>query len=214
MRAVVFDTGEHGVGGRAATRCGDDGSLAKGLSSPPLSALAPLQQQKLVFDHAAQCFSTSDAAFRQQVDAWEAAGVVSRWRGPVGTLAAGAGFQPLGPDASPLYAAAGGMRRLAEHMATEVQCSCVALVQAFCVQQAPLPAAAAAAAFVALTACCGCCMRCAGCDALVRCGGAGAANVGVTHVGVAGGRRLAADGRQQGPRHVWSCGHCTQWQVC
>ncbi|WIA18940.1 hypothetical protein OEZ85_003609 [Tetradesmus obliquus] len=115
MRAVVFDTGEHGVGGRAATRSSSDASLHAEWISPSLAAVRNLN---LRFDHAAQCFTATDPAFQQQVQAWLAAGVVQRWQGPVGVLRPGGTFEPLG-DATPLYVATGGMRQLAQHMADE-----------------------------------------------------------------------------------------------
>lgn len=116
MQAVIFDTGEHSVGGRAATRTTRDESLRHEWISPEHPGL---QKANLVFDHAAQCFSATDPAFRQQVASWEAAGIVQRWQGPVGTLKSGGGFEPLSSDA-PLYIANGGMRALAQHMADQV----------------------------------------------------------------------------------------------
>ena len=100
----MFDTGEHGVGGRLATRASADGSLS---GAPPGS--------ELVFDHAAQYFTAADPAFAAMVADWQAAGVVEEWRGPVGALRAGA-FTP-DPSPGPRYVARGGMRRLATHLA-------------------------------------------------------------------------------------------------
>lgn len=102
----MFDTGEHGVGGRLGTRSSADGSL-KG--APPGAAL--------VFDHAAQYFTAADPAFKAMVADWQAAGVVEEWQGPVGTLHGGA----FTPDAStePRYVARGGMRCLASHLAAQ-----------------------------------------------------------------------------------------------
>ncbi|KAL4432882.1 hypothetical protein ABPG77_008208 [Micractinium sp. CCAP 211/92] len=102
LRSVVFDTGEHGVGGRLATRSSNDGSL-KG--APP----------GLVFDHAAQFFTATHPAFKAMVDEWERDGVVCRWDGPVGTLENGA-FAPDDSGAS-RYVARRGMRSLATHLA-------------------------------------------------------------------------------------------------
>lgn len=116
MQAVVFDTGEHSVGGRAATRTTQDSSIRQEWVSPDHSGLS---KANLVFDHAAQCFTATDPAFQQQVASWEAAGVVQRWQGAVGTLTPGGVFKPLSPD-TPLYVAKGGMRRLAQHMAEQV----------------------------------------------------------------------------------------------
>src|SRR5689334_292951 len=99
MKAVVFDTGEHTVGGRAATRTTQDNSLHQEWIHPDHPAL---KQANLVFDHAAQCFTATDPGFKQQVEAWEAAGVVQRWRGAVGTLKPGGVFERLSSDL-PLY---------------------------------------------------------------------------------------------------------------
>jgi predicted NAD/FAD-dependent oxidoreductase len=71
MKAVVFDTGEHSVGGRAATRTSKDPSLHAEWISP---SLAKVKNLNLTFDHAAQCFTATDPAFQQQVQAWLAAG--------------------------------------------------------------------------------------------------------------------------------------------
>lgn len=98
---TVFDTGEHGVGGRLATRSAADGSLP---DAPP----------GLLFDHAVQFFTATDPWFSALAQQWEAAGVVHRWEGAVGVLAAGR-FEPL-PAGPPRYIAAGGMRALAQHL--------------------------------------------------------------------------------------------------
>ncbi|PSC72920.1 hypothetical protein C2E20_4073 [Micractinium conductrix] len=102
LRTVVFDTGEHGVGGRLATRASADGSL-KG--APP----------GLVFDHAAQFFTATHPSFQCMVDQWEADGAVRRWDGPVGALRDGA-FSP-DPATQPRYVGARGMRSLATYLA-------------------------------------------------------------------------------------------------
>jgi len=118
MKAVVFDTGEHGVGGRAATRTTADTSIhSDWLSS---SNSSTLRSAGLLFDNAAQCFTATDAAFQQQCEAWVAAGAARRWQGPVGTLKQGGSFEPLNPGVA-VYVASGGMRQLAEHMAEEVR---------------------------------------------------------------------------------------------
>lgn len=117
MRAVVFDTGEHSVGGRAATRTTRDNSIRQEWISPDHLGL---MKANLMFDHAAQCFTATDPAFQQQVAAWETAGVVKRWQGAVGTLKSGGVFEPLSPGV-PLYVANGGMRKLAQHMAEQVR---------------------------------------------------------------------------------------------
>lgn len=116
MKAAVFDTGEHGVGGRAATRTTTDPSVRADWLSKDSSAA--LRAAGLTFDHAAQCFTATDPAFQQQCEAWVAAGAAKRWQGPVGTLKPGGVFTPL--DSSvPVYVATGGMRQLAESMAEE-----------------------------------------------------------------------------------------------
>ena len=68
-KAVIFDTGEHGVGGRLATRSTDDFSLGpKGRSAPGLG------DGRVTADHAAQFFTASDPAFASMVQRWEAEG--------------------------------------------------------------------------------------------------------------------------------------------
>lgn len=54
IRSVVFDTGEHSVGGRLGTRSRRDGSLH------PDWLPADLAGVDLAFDHAAQCFTATD----------------------------------------------------------------------------------------------------------------------------------------------------------
>lgn len=105
LRSVVFDTGEHGVGGRLATRSSADGSL-KG--APP----------GLVFDHAAQFFTASDPAFCAMVERWAADGVVARWHGPVGRLRDGAFTRD---DSQERWVAPGGMRALAQYLAGQAR---------------------------------------------------------------------------------------------
>jgi hypothetical protein len=118
MKAAVFDTGEHGVGGRAATRTTTDPSVHADWLSKDSSAA--LRAAGLTFDHAAQCFTATDPAFKQQCEAWVAAGAAKRWQGPVGMLKPGGVFTPL--DSSvPVYVATGGMRQLAQSMAEEVR---------------------------------------------------------------------------------------------
>lgn len=117
----MFDTGEHGVGGRAATRDASDGSLRAEWLPPNLLAEDGAPPQGLVFDHAAQAFTATDPAFAAQTRAWEAAGVVRRWDGPVGMLHPGGHWKPLPDDAPPLWVPTRGMRALAEHMAHEVR---------------------------------------------------------------------------------------------
>lgn len=133
MKAVVFDTGERGVGGRAATRTTADTSIHSNWLSSNSSAL---HSAGLIFDHAAQCFTATDAAFQQQCEAWVAAGAAQRWQGPVGTLKQGGVFEPLNPGVA-VYVAAGGMRQLAEHMAEEVRHAVMCCVQCCALHQQP-----------------------------------------------------------------------------
>lgn len=105
IESCVFDTGEHGVGGRLATRVSADGSLP---SEAP---------QGLVFDHAAQFFTVSDPRFARHVKRWQAAGAVKRWGGPVGSLCADGTCKPV--PSNDRYVAVGGMRSLAEHLVAE-----------------------------------------------------------------------------------------------
>ena len=94
--SVVYDTGEHGPGGRLATReLGRD----KGLR----------------FDHAAQYITATDARFAALAARWREAGVVEEWRGAVGVLRPGGAFAPL-PSAAGRLVAPAGMRSLAEHI--------------------------------------------------------------------------------------------------
>lgn len=118
-KAVVFDTGEHGVGGRAATRSTTDPSIHSDWL-PNKSQGPALRSAGLLFDHAAQCFTATDPAFQQQCEAWVAAGAAKRWQGAVGTLKPGGVFEPLDQSVA-VYVATGGMRQLAEHMAEEVR---------------------------------------------------------------------------------------------
>ncbi len=92
----MYDTGEHGPGGRLGTRA--------------------LGRDKLLrFDHAAQFFVATAPRFEAQVARWCAAGVVAPWDGAVGTLRPGGAFAALA--ATPTrYIAPAGMRSLAEHI--------------------------------------------------------------------------------------------------
>ncbi|KAL4853472.1 Renalase [Chlorella vulgaris] len=103
LRHWCAHAGEHGVGGRLATRCSLDGSL-KG---------APAG---LLFDHAAQFFTATDPAFTSMVHRWEADGAVMRWTGPVGMLAEGH-FVPDDGQGAVRWVARGGMRQLAQYLA-------------------------------------------------------------------------------------------------
>ena len=96
ISSVVYDTGEHGVGGRLGTR-----ELGR--------------DKALVFDHAAQYFTANDQRFSDRVSRWRAAGVVAPWTGAVGTLSVGGAFAPL-PALPQRYFATEGMRSLAEYV--------------------------------------------------------------------------------------------------
>ena len=60
-----------------------------------------------VLDHGAQFFTVRSTAFRSEVDRWLTAGVVHEWC---------RGFDEVG-DGHPRYAAAGGLNRVAKHLA-------------------------------------------------------------------------------------------------
>ncbi|KIY94403.1 hypothetical protein MNEG_13559 [Monoraphidium neglectum] len=113
IRSVVFDTGEHSVGGRLATRASAAGSFRQEWVPPAL------QGADLAFDHAAQYFTATDPRFKAMVDEWVAAGAVREWRGPVGTLQDGC-FEALPADGPTRYIATGGMASLAKHLASPV----------------------------------------------------------------------------------------------
>lgn len=124
IKSTVFDTGEHGVGGRLATRTASDGSLRnpEALSTDP---------ELLVFDHAAQYFSASDPRFVQMVERWEGSGAVKQWDGPtVGTLQSPEGrFTAFKDRDTPRYIGVGGMRELAEYLAATAEASTFVNVQ-------------------------------------------------------------------------------------
>jgi len=60
IRSVVFDTGEHGPGGRLATRTSADRSIRRDWLGPAGGHLAGAQMR---FDHAAQYFTVSDPRY-------------------------------------------------------------------------------------------------------------------------------------------------------
>ncbi|KAK8919042.1 hypothetical protein KSP39_PZI021537 [Platanthera zijinensis] len=97
VRSTVFDTGVHGLGGRMATR-----------------ALVE-SQQHLVFDHAAQFFTASDARFQKLVEKWMSEGLVREWTGAVGILEAGGRFTTI-PSSTAKYIGIQGMRPLADSL--------------------------------------------------------------------------------------------------
>jgi predicted NAD/FAD-dependent oxidoreductase len=121
VRSTVFDTGEHGVGGRLATRAAADGSLRR-QPPPPRAAMAR-------FDHAAQYLSPIDPEFAAMAARWEAEGAVRRWDGAVGELLPGGAFRPLPPGAAPRLVGAGGMRALAEHLAARAEATGLSRVE-------------------------------------------------------------------------------------
>ncbi|KAK3136913.1 hypothetical protein QOZ80_5BG0444890 [Eleusine coracana subsp. coracana] len=98
VRAVVFDTGMHGLAGRMATRA--------------------VGGEQLVFDHAAQFFTATDERFQKLVDAWVDRGLVREWRGLIGELEAGGRFRPI-PSSTPRYIGVNGMRPLADSIMPE-----------------------------------------------------------------------------------------------
>jgi len=101
---TVFDKGRQ-PGGRMATRAiGDD-----------------------AFDHGAQYFTARSALFRQQVETWAAAGVVSRGDARVVTLAAGA--CTAAPDAQ-RFVGVPGMNAVATHVAAGLRVRAASRVQA------------------------------------------------------------------------------------
>ena len=114
ITSVVFDTGEHGVGGRMATRSSCDGSLPLGLSTDNPSGI--------IFDHAAQYMTVSNDKFSCVVNEWEHEGVVEVWNGPVGIITKDRQYVSLDPSTSgsSRYVAGGGFRALAEHMAQKL----------------------------------------------------------------------------------------------
>jgi len=97
ISSVVYDTGEHGVGGRLGTR-----------------DLGPAR----VFDHAAQYFTATDARFSERVARWQKQDVVAPWAGAVGSLSSTGAFTPL-PPTPQRYFATSGMRSLAEYILAE-----------------------------------------------------------------------------------------------
>uniref|UniRef100_A0A0E0JBZ7 Amine oxidase domain-containing protein n=1 Tax=Oryza nivara TaxID=4536 RepID=A0A0E0JBZ7_ORYNI len=105
VRAVVFDTGMHGLGGRMATRA--------------IAAAGDQQQQQLVFDHAAQFFTASDERFKRVVDEWMDKGLVREWGGLIGELDAGGHFRPMPSSSPPRYIGVDGMRPLADAILPE-----------------------------------------------------------------------------------------------
>jgi predicted NAD/FAD-dependent oxidoreductase len=116
--SVVFDTGEHGVGGRLATRSSLDASLLKTTPSPP-----PLPQNSMVFDHAAQYIQSNNPAFINILHQWERKMFIKEWKGTIGSIEKPgtlSEFPKNGDSFSKVYVAEGGMRQLATNMSTEL----------------------------------------------------------------------------------------------
>jgi len=115
--SVVFDTGEHGVGGRLATRSSVDASLLKTTPSSP-----PLPQNSMVFDHAAQYIQSYNPAFINILHQWERKMFIKEWKGTIGRIEKPGTLSefPQNGDYSKVYVAEGGMRQLATDMSTEL----------------------------------------------------------------------------------------------
>ncbi|KAJ4719689.1 FAD/NAD(P)-binding oxidoreductase family protein [Melia azedarach] len=95
VKSTVFDTGNHGLGGRMGTRM--------------------IGPQPLIFDHAAQFFTVNDSRFGQLVAGWLERGLVKQWEGVIGELEVGGKFSPF-PSSPPRYIGANGMRPLADSL--------------------------------------------------------------------------------------------------
>ncbi|KAH9659262.1 hypothetical protein KPL70_023790 [Citrus sinensis] len=117
VKSTVFDTGNHGLGGRMGTRM--------------------IGPQPLIFDHAAQFFTVNDSQFHELVDGWLERGLVRPWEGVIGELEVGGQFTPF-PSSPPKYIGVNGMRPLADSLlAQRLELSSVwALLAAF---EDPLP---------------------------------------------------------------------------
>jgi predicted NAD/FAD-dependent oxidoreductase len=122
IKSTVFDTGEHSVGGRVATRS----AIGSSLRNPEPRTLDP----RLVFDHAAQYFTASDPRFVQMVESWRAKGAVGEWKsGSVGllNLSPSSNNNKTPPTYTPIqqnrkmYIGKGGMRQLAEFLASTAE---------------------------------------------------------------------------------------------
>ncbi|KAJ8759431.1 hypothetical protein K2173_006961 [Erythroxylum novogranatense] len=93
VKSTVFDTGNHGLGGRMGTRV--------------------IDPQPLVFDHAAQFFTVSDPQFAELANRWVEKGLIQQWEGTIGKLEMGGLFTPF-PTSPPRYIGVNGMRSLAD----------------------------------------------------------------------------------------------------
>lgn len=78
-----------------------------------------IEPRQLIFDHAAQFFTVSDALFAEIVNDWRQKSLVGEWQGTVGELEAGGQFVPL-PSSPPRYIGVNGMRPLADSLLSEV----------------------------------------------------------------------------------------------
>jgi predicted NAD/FAD-dependent oxidoreductase len=83
MQCTATTTGEHGVGGRLATRRTSDQSIHRAWLGEEYRLAG------LAWDHAAQFFTVGEQRFAGLVQQWEDAGAVRRWQGPVGQLRSG-----------------------------------------------------------------------------------------------------------------------------
>lgn len=97
IQSTIFDTGKHGLGGRMATR-----------------HLSLEGDKELVFDHAAQFFTSVDSRFQRLVDTWQSEGLVKEWEGVVGTIRADGKFEELPEERR--YIGVGGMRTLCDKL--------------------------------------------------------------------------------------------------
>jgi predicted NAD/FAD-dependent oxidoreductase len=105
--------GEHGCGGRLATRTAADASLRD--APPDLQGAS-----SVAFDHAAQFFACSDPWFAGEVQRWLDNGWVRHWHGAVRHVTSDGAFtadQDEHTAQAAKLVAAGGMRALAEHIA-------------------------------------------------------------------------------------------------
>ncbi|OAY44264.1 renalase isoform X1 [Manihot esculenta] len=100
IKSTVFDTGNHGLGGRMGTR--------------------KIDPQPLIFDHAAQFFTVSDPRFAELVDNWLENGLIRQWQGTIGELEVGGQFVPL-PSLPPKYIGINGMRPLADALLSQTR---------------------------------------------------------------------------------------------
>jgi hypothetical protein len=113
IAATVFDMGGRGVGGRLSSR-----------------ELEPAGLGPLSFDHGTQFFTASSQEFQQQVEEWQAAGVVQEWKGRHARITSDGAVEPSGSGSGssffgslagqPLYVATPTNNSLAQHMAAQL----------------------------------------------------------------------------------------------